>query len=92
MNDNIEYTDVNAKAYVMLCSFVHDSDGYNLDCILKVEGLYNTHTIHVWVQWTVMVNCDHSESYCQSSSVHIQNQLFYSFMLVSIIQIITLSV
>ena len=80
MNAIIDYTDVIAKAYVVLHSFVLDSDGYNLDCCtLHVEGLNDTHTTHIRVQWKVVVNCDHSESYCQSSSVHIQNQSFDTF-------------
>jgi len=47
LNANIDYTDIITKEYVMLHSFVFDSDGYNLDHALHVEGLhdiYDTHT------------------------------------------------
>jgi len=47
LNANIDYTDVITKEYVMLHSFVFDSDGYNLDRTLHVEGLQDTHTIHI---------------------------------------------
>jgi hypothetical protein len=47
LNANIDYTDVITKEYVMLCSYVLDSDGYNLDSALHVEGLYDTHTTHI---------------------------------------------
>jgi hypothetical protein len=62
----------------MLHSFVLDSDGYNLDRVLYVEGLNVTHTTHIGGM--VVVNCDRSEKYCQSSSVHIRNQLFYTVL------------
>jgi len=31
----------------MLHSFVFDSDGYNLDHALHVEGLHDTHMTHI---------------------------------------------
>lgn len=63
LNANIDYTDIITKEYVMLHSFVFDSDGYNLDHALHVEGLhdiYDTHTGAVegdgklWSLWKLL--------------------------------------
>jgi hypothetical protein len=47
LNANIDYTDVIIREYVMLHSFVLDSDSYNLDHALHMEGLYDTRMTHI---------------------------------------------
>lgn len=87
LNVNIDYTHVITKEYVMLCSFVLDSDGYNLDCALHVEGLYDTHMTHIggvegggklWSLWKLL-----SEQF----STHTEPAVLYCFTSVSFISI-----